>query len=402
MNKKLLIIGSSLNYGAPGRITENIGRIAKQEGWVVYQAHGLRYSRQSELNTYPVSSKYEELRHFANSFFLDGHGLSSTKATIKFIKWIEKIKPDIIHLHNLHGYFINIKLLFDFLRDYNCPVVWTLHDFWPITGHCVHFDYIGCDKWQRHCMNCPQIHSYPTSLLIDRASRNFELKQQIFTSLTKLRLVAVSNWVKKIYKESFLGGMPIQTIYNGVNTQIFAPQNSNLREKLNVSDKYILLGVASPWYKLKGFEDFINLSKVLSSEYQIIMVGVNKKQIKRLPSHIIGIEYVESQRELAKFYSMANTTLNLSYQETFGMTTIEGLSCGTPGIVYNKTASPELVSSDTGKVVEAGNIQALQEAIQELKYDTRYIDEKCRNRVIELFDENKQIKKYIELYNSLL
>lgn len=402
MDKRLLIIGSSLNYGSPGHICESIGLKAMANGWTVYQAHGLKYSRPSSLKTYAVCSKLGEFRHTIKSFLFDAHGLSSKKETKRLIAWIESISPDVIHLHNLHGYYLNYQILFEFLSKYGRPIVWTMHDFWPITGHCAHFDYIGCDKWKTECRNCPQSSSYPRSLFIDKSSRNFNAKRNAFTSVNNLTVVTVSDWVKSLYKESFLNKYPIQTIHNGVNTEIFKPTRSKLRSKLGLKDKFVMLGVASPWYPLKGFNDYLSLSNVLPKDCVIIMIGLTRKQIKELPPNIIGIERTDSKQELAQFYSMADVTLNLSYQETFGMTTIEGMACGTPAIVYNRTASPELVTPQTGIVVNAGDIKELLRAIIFIKDKGKNpFTNSCRDTVLTEFNEDNQIRRYVNLYNKV-
>lgn len=402
MGKKLLIIGSSLNYGSPGHICEGIGLAAIKAGWTVYQAHGLKYSRPSALNTYLVSSKGEELWHTFESVVFDAHGLSSKGATHRLVKWINEINPDVINLHNLHGYYLNYKILFEFLSILNKPIVWTIHDFWPITGHCAHFDYIGCNKWQTMCCNCPQRAEYPLSLFFDFSNRNYIQKKESFTSLNNLTLVPVSKWVGKILEKSFLRKYLIYPIYNGIDRNIFKNRSSNFRNELSINDKFVLIGVASPWYELKGFNDYIALSKRLPHDCVIVMVGLNKKQIKELPNNIIGIERTENQEELAALYSMADATLNLSYQETFGMTTVEGMSCGTPGIVYDRTASPELVDDSTGRIVPAGNIVELVNAVSDIKIRGKQAFSKaCEERVTKYFDKNYQFNKYVVLFNEL-
>ncbi len=403
MSKKLLFIGSSLNHGSPGKITENIGLLAQKKGWEVYQAHGLRYSDPSQLITRAVSTRMGELFHAGYSLLFDGHGLSSTSATKKLIGWIEDIKPDIIHLHNLHGYYLNYKILFNYLSTLETQIIWTLHDFWPITGHCAHFDYAGCNKWKTECCHCPQRGTYPKSLFLDRSRRNFNVKKLAFTSVKNMTICPVSQWVGRLVSDSFLNKYPILPIYNGVDTELFKPIESDLRKRFGLENKFVLVGVAAPWYPLKGMKDYYELSKSLSSDYQIIMIGLKPKQIRELPKGIIGIEKTQNQKELAEYYSFADVVLNLSYQETFGMTTVEGMACGTPGIVYDKTASPELVTSDTGIVVKAGDIPGLISAVTEIqKKGKAFYALHCRQRAVTLFNKDSQFNKYIDLYESLV
>ena len=399
MSKTLLIIGSALNCGSPGHICESIGLMAHVNDWDVYMAHGLRYANPSKLKTFCVSSHAEEYLHILKSLLCDGHGLASKYATQRLIAFIEKIQPTVINIHNLHGYYLNYQVLFEYLAKKDIPVVWTLHDFWAITGHCVHFDYIGCNKWQIGCESCPNYCSYPKSLIVDKSKYNYQLKKNLFTALRTVTIVPVSKWVGSLISKSYLSDYPMKVIYNGINLSIFKPTCSNLREKLGLKDKFVLLGVASPWYPMKGLYDYYQLNAVLPDDCKIIMIGLTKQQIEKLPGGIIGVERTESQYELAQYYSMADATLNLSYQETFGMTTVEGMACGTPGIVYNKTASPELVSEETGFVVDAGDMIGLLNAIMRIKGKGREsYSENCVNRVRDHFNADNTYIQYLRLF----
>lgn len=297
-----------------------------------------------------------------------------------------------------------MEVLFLYLKKVNIPVIWTFHDCWPITGHCSHFTFVGCEKWKTQCYNCPQKTGYPASYLIDRSKKNFILKKELFNSLFNLTLVPVSQWLSGILKESFLQNYPIKVINNGVNTEVFRPSEvSDFRNKHGLIDKSILIGVASVWTLKKGLNDFIELSKLLDSGYKIVLVGLTKKQIEQLPENILGIERTENVEELADIYSSADIVLNLSYEETFGLTTVEGFACGTPGIVYNATASPELIDVSTGIVVEQGNINKLTEAIYSIKKKGKeYYSEACVNRAYRLYKKEDRYREYIDLYEELI
>lgn len=400
--KTLLQISSSLNCGAPGKIAEQIGLLAQKSGWDVYVAHGVRHSNPSRLKSIPLVNSFQERINALYSVLFDSHGLGPWDNTKALITWIRTNRPDVIQIHNLHGYYINYKVLFEYLNTTEIPIVWTFHDFWPITGHCAYFDYIGCEKWMNSCYKCPLIHSYPKAV-IDRANRNFELKKELFSTVKSLTLVPVSNWVSSILNKSFLASFPRKTIYNGVDLNVFYPRNSSIRKSLGLDNKFILLGVAFPWTERKGFKDYIKLRKRLQSDIVIIMIGVSDADKKQLPEGIIGVGRTQNQDELACYYSMADIILNLSYQETFGMTSVEGMACGTPTIVYNRTASPELVDSNTGVVVKAGDMEALEDAILTIKQKGKHFYHKaCVSRVSELFDKDKLFMKYVCLYESLL
>jgi putative colanic acid biosynthesis glycosyltransferase len=401
--KKLLQINSVINSGSTGRIAEEIGQTAIAAGWESYIAYG-RNERPSSSKLIKIGTDKDIKLHGLQTRLFDRHGLGSKGATTDFIRQVEDIKPDIVHLHNIHGYYINMEVLFHYLKKVNIPVVWTFHDCWPITGHCSYFTFVGCEKWKTQCYNCPQKTGYPASYLIDRSKKNFILKKELFNSLSNLTLVPVSQWLSGILKESFLQNYPIKVIKNGVNTEVFRPSEvSDFRNKHGLIDKFVLIGVATSWGERKGLNDFIELSKLLDSDFQIVLVGLTKKQIELLPKNILGIERTESVDALADIYASADIVLNLSYEETFGLTTVEGFACGTPGIVYNATASPELIEESTGVVVEQGNMNKLVEAIYTIKNNGKqYYSDACVNRAHRLYKKEDRYREYIDLYEGLI
>ncbi len=399
----LLQINVVVNSGSTGRIAEEIGQTAKANGWKSYIAYG-RNECPSKSELIKIGNDWDMRMQGLQTRLFDRHGLASKSATKKLVQQIEKIKPNVIHLHNLHGYYLNIEILFCFLKKSNIPVVWTLHDCWPVTGHCVYFDFVGCEKWKTQCFQCPQKSTYPASYLLDRSKKNYKLKKELFSSLPNLTLVPVSQWLANIVKQSFLKNNTIRVIQNGINTTVFHPVSTQtIRTKYNLSGKFVLLGVASDWSPRKGLKDFIKLSKKLDSGYQIILVGLSNEQIKTLPKNILGIERTENVDELVQFYSTADVVLNISYEETFGMTTVEGFACGTPGIVYNATASPELIDDSTGIVVEKGDINGLVSAIEQIKEKSKdYYTGACTNRANQFYKKEDRYQEYLDLYNELL
>jgi len=400
---KILQINSVVNSGSTGRIAEEIGQTAIAAGWKSYIAYG-RNDRPSQSELIKIGNDWDIKMHGLQTRLFDRHGLGSRSATKELIEKINEISPDIIQLHNIHGYYINIEILFNYLQKTNIPIVWTFHDCWPITGHCSHFSFVGCEKWKKKCYDCPQKTSYPASWLVDRSEKNFHLKKELFTSLPNLTLVPVSNWLSGILKESYLQDYPIKLIHNGINTGVFKPSTSRVfRTKHGFENKFLLLGVASVWSPRKGLKDFIELSKHLNSDYQIVLVGLSREQIEQLPDNILGIERTESVEELAIMYSEADIVLNLSYEETFGLTTVEGFACGTPGIVYNATASPELIDESTGLVVEPGDINGLMEAIIQIEQNGKQsYSDACVNRAHRLYKKEDRYQEYIKLYENIL
>lgn len=402
--KKVLQINSCVNMYSTGRIVEEIGNTILEQGWESYVAYG-RAARTSRSKLIKIGTDFDIKMHGVQTRLFDRQGLGSKKATEKFIKEVEAIAPDIIHIHNIHDYYINYQLLFNYLHIANIPVVWTFHDFWPITGHCAHFSRIDCQKWKTECHHCPQTRLYPASYFLDRSRSNFRLKKKLFNSLGKMVIVPVSAWVGETLKYSFLSESETQVINNGVDINVFKPliNTQPVREKYNIGNRLMLLGVATAWSASKGMQDYYLLNDLLCNDEVIVMVGLTKEQLKLLPENIIGIQRTEDLNELVALYSAADVVLNLSYQETFGLTTVEGMACGTPGIVYNCTASPELITAETGFVVNPGDINGVLNAVHILKKNGKlYYNEACRERAVKFFSKDERYRDYIELYKKLL
>lgn len=403
---KLLQINVTANSGSTGRIAEDIGLLAMNNGSESYIAYG-RTNNNSKNKVIRIGNDFDIKLHGLLTRVFDNHsfGYSSKKATKEFIKEIDKIRPDIIHLHNIHGYYINSKVLFEYLSKLNVPIVWTFHDCWSFTGHCAHFDYIGCVKWKTGCYACPLKKSYPASYVFDRSKKNYIEKKKLFNSVKNLTIVPVSNWLGDLVKESFLSSNNIKVIHNGIDINTFKPSTNKkeTREKFGLKDEFVVLGLSSVWNKSKGFDDFINLSTKIDSKVKIILVGLNQEQIDKLPNNIIGIKRTENINQLADLYSMSDLFLNLSYQETFGLTTAEALSCGTPALVYNATACPEVVSEDSGFIVEKGDLDSVIKVINKVREKGKgFYSEKCRERAVSCFNKDDRFMDYIDLYHSLL
>ena len=392
----LLQINETANSVSHGKIAEEIGKLAISKGWRSVIAYG-RWATPSQSELIRIGSKFSVIEHGIESRLLDNHGLASRRATRTFIRQIEEIKPDIIHLHNIHGYYLNYQLLFKYLNETNIPVVWTLHDCWSFTGHCAHFVKAGCEKWKTGCYDCPLKNLYPKSF-IDRSNRNYSLKNELFGSNNNLHIVAVSDWLAGHVRHSFFKDKDIHVIKNGVDLKVFIPSFCEDNRK------HRILGVSSVWYKSKGLIDFCELWEMLDHEkYEIVIVGLTKKQIANLPQGIIGIERTESVKELVSLYSSADVLVNPTYADTFPTVNLEALACGTPVVTYRTGGSPEAVSPETGFVVEQGDINGLVDAIKEISAKGKsYYQSKCRERAEQLFDKNKCFEAYLNLYETLI
>ena len=401
--KKLLQINTVSNSGSTGRIAEEIGLCAMHQGWESYIAYG-RGDRPSASYKFRIGSDLMMYTNAIRARLFDSEGFTAEYATNKLVEFIQRIKPDIIHLHNIHGYYLNVEILFKYVAAVNIPVVWTLHDCWSLTGHCTHFDYVNCSKWKTLCFQCPQKSSYPASFFADRSEKNYLKKKELFTSVEQMTIVTVSQWLNNIVNKSFLKNYPIKVINSGIDTNLFKPIfNGEMRKNYKLDGKFVILGVASIWSQRKGLSDFIALSRIIDTNSIIILVGLNPKQTKDLPSNIIGISRTENIRELAELYSTANVYVNTSVEETFGLTNVEALSCGTPIIVYNATACPESVSTETGLIVAKNNVPALWEAIQEVKLKGKgHYSAHCVERAHALYRKEDRNNEYIYLYNNLL
>ena len=402
MSITLLQINVDANNGSNGSIARDIGTMALARGWNSYIAYGRRHIP-CDSQLIRVGNDLDVKFHGLMTRLFDRHGLASVITTKLFLRKVDKIKPDIVHLHNIHGYFINYKLLFEYIIKHNIPVVWTFHDCWPFTGHCGYFESYACSRWKSGCYDCPAVHGYPSSLFFDRSKQAFLLKKELFTLPKTLHVATVSKWLKGLVEESFFSKYPVHVVYDGIDTNSYIYRNSNLREMYGLEEKFVLLSAAANWTKAKGWDDYIKLSKMLPDDCIIMLVGVTEEQKRNLPPQIIAVPRQEGKDKLAEYYSMADILLNLSYQETFGMTTAEAMACGTPGISYNRTACPELLTPETGIVVEAGDMKQILEAIAIIKKNGKaHYSKACRQRVLDNFNFKEVNKQYFDIYEKIL
>lgn len=393
--KKLLQINVTANVGSTGRIAEQIGSVAMNAGWESYIAYG-RYANPSKSRLIKIGTKLGLFWHLLESRLFDNQGLASRVATRKLVQQIESIKPDVIHLHNIHGYYLNYKILFDYLNSTNIPVVWTLHDCWSFTGHCAHFVEANCNKWREECDSCVLKNKYPKTYF-SSAKTNYELKRQLFNS-ANLTLVPVSEWLSNFVEQSFLKDKAKRVIHNGININTFKPLNTTTNDFINI------LGVSSVWNESKGLYDFYKLRNILDpNRFNITLVGLTKQQIDELPKGIVGIERTNSIEELVQMYNNTDIFVNPTYADTFPTTNLEALACGTPVITYRTGGSPESITPDTGIVVEQGNISAIVQAIEEISSKGKnYYADACRKHAEENFDKDSCFEKYINMYTEIL
>lgn len=391
---KLLQINATVNWGSTGRIAEQIGLAAMARGWESYIAYGRNF-RRSASQTVKVGSRLDVGLHVLKSRLCDAAGLGSSIATRRLIRKIEKIQPDIVHLHNIHGYYLNYKVLADYLAGGGIKVVWTFHDCWAFTGHCAHFVQADCEKWRYGCHSCPLKKEYPESWLADRSEANYSLKKRLFGRMPHLTVVSVSEWIDDLVGGSFLKDRSGMVIHNGVDVDVFMPKDGP------DGKVFRLLAVSNIWNAGKGLYDLFELRKILPDTYEICIVGLSDSQTRQLPEGVRGVARTQSVEELVKLYSSSDVLINPTYADTFPTVNLEALACGTPVITYRTGGSPEAIDEKTGIVVEQGDVQGLAEAVMRLRKQP-LSREDCRARAEKHFDKDKCFEKYISLYESLL
>ena len=362
---KYLFINSVAGFGSTGRIAAEKCRELMAEGHECVLAFGREKANCDDIPTIRIGTSLDYRLHGIRCRLLDDHGFGSKAATRRFLKWVQQYDPDVIWLHNLHGYYIHIGLLFQYLRTCGKRIIWTLHDCWAFTGHCAYFDFAGCGKWKTGCHCCPQKQAYPASRGLDGSRSNYARKKALFTDIPDLHLTVPSYWLEKRVKQSFLRAYPVEVVYNTVNREVFKPTPGDFRKKHGLDGKIILLGVASVWDARKGLADFLELAGMLDDRYRIVLIGLREDQISTLPENILGLPRTNNLTELVQAYTEADIFLNPSVEETFGMTAMEARCCGTEAIVYRDTACEEIVNQFGGIAVPRGP-EHLYQAVKKL------------------------------------
>lgn len=356
---KVLMINSVCGIRSTGRICTDLAANLESQGHEVKIAYG-RESVPEKYQKYGVriGNECNVLINALKCRLFDNDGFSAKKQTKKILNWAEEYNPDELWIHNLHGYYINVELLFEWIKSRpQMKVKWTFHDCWPITGHCSHFDYVQCSRWITGCYKCPLKRQYPKSIFYDNSRKNYRLKKMLFDGINNLEIITPSTWLADLVKKSYFKNYPVTVVNNKIDLSIFKPTRSNFREKYGLENKIIILGVASVWSKKKGLDDFIRLSNILDENYKIVMVGLTKKQIKKTPKSILAIEKTNSAKELAQIYTAADIFLNLTYEDNYPTVNLESQACGTPVITYRTGGSIESVPKEN--TVEQGNIDEL-------------------------------------------
>lgn len=391
---------NAVPYGSTCGIMLGVKRAAEAQGIRVDTASGYSYHPVKELpaDHIAIGGAVGKLLHTWCARITGYNGCFSHIATWRLLRKIKKEQYDIIHLHNIHGWYLNLPMLTRYIKKNKIRVIWTLHDCWSFTGQCPHYDMIGCEKWKTHCYECPQCKEYP-AVNIDRSDRMYDLKKQWFTGMDAV-LVTPSRWLASQVKQSFLKDYPVKVIYNGIDLNIFKPKMSDFRKQYNCEGKKIVLGVAMGWNTKKGLDVFLELSKRLPEDYQIVLVGSNDQIDKLLPDSVISIHRTQNQNELVEIYSAANVFVNPTREETLGLVNIEALACGTPVVTFNSGGSPECIDKSCGIVVSRDDIDGMEQSIRYICNDTPFSIDACVKQAAR-FSKQDRFKEYVDLFGVI-
>ena len=403
MTKKLLQINPVVRLNtSTGRIMKEIGELAIASGWESYVAYsGARDGMPSHSShLVPVGDKLDLAIHAMATRLFDAHGLASKRGTRQLIERIKEIDPDVIHIHNIHGYFLNYPLLFNYLKESGKPVVWTVHDCWLYTGHCYYYSAAHCDKWKTGCGHCPQKRAFPSSWLFDRSARNLQDKKRAFGSVDNLTIVPVSDWIRREMASSILADKRFQVIHNGIDLDTFCPEAAEGEPEVEGTQ---ILGVASIWLEEKGWSDLMKLAGMLRPDEKLILVGkTTEEQRKNLPSNVQLVERTENVHNLAVLYATSTVFVNPTWQDNYPTVNLEAIACGTPVITYRTGGSVEAVAEGTGAVVEQGDVTAMLEKVRELAAaDRAATAARCRAWALAHFRKEDCYLNYIRLYENL-
>lgn len=386
---KVLFLNAVCGTGSTGRIVTDLAALLRSQGDTAKVAFGVGQARNVPPgDAIQINTPLGYYAHNALSRLTDHTGLYSAPQTRRLLQEIEAFDPDLIHIHNLHGYYVNYQLLMDALSRTGKPLVMTLHDCWTFTGHCTHFG--SCDQWKTQCRHCPRLRRYPICYTRGDVARNFSRKEAAFTAPETLHIVAPCRWLAELASQSFLGKHPIHVIPNGVDTTLFCPTPGAELP----TGKPSLLGVANVWDDSKGLFDFAALSQLLGQDYQLVLVGLTPKQRRALPPGILGLGRTESPRQLAQLYTAAALFVNPTYEDTFPTVNLEAQACGTPVVTYATGGAPETLLPGLGRTVPRGDVEALAQVIRQGLPRPAAIP-------TERLDKANAYRQYLALYRTL-
>lgn len=393
---KVLQITAFSGWGCTGRIALGIHNALVLEGHESAIAWGRMNTAPENVPAIQVGNKYDQMLHGLYTRITDKCGFGSKRVTKQFLKKIEEYNPDLIQLHIIHGYYINLEILFNYIKEKDIPIVWTFHDCWAFTGHCPYFDFVGCNKWETGCHHCEQKSHHPRSWFTDNSAWNYINKRKLFTGINNMTIITPSEWLAGLVRKSFLKEYNVQVINNGINLNDFKPTEGSFKKNRGIEDKKIVLGVSSTWVKSKGLEDFAELSKKLPKQYVVVLVGLTKEQKDKLPSNMIGIERTDSIKELAELYTAAEVFVNPTYEDNYPTTNLEAIACGTPVITYDTGGSGEIIEkTGYGIIIPKHEIELLAKTIENHEFHVMKSDFEMQ------LSQELKFHEYVNLYTKI-
>ena len=393
---------NSCNVGSTGGIMLSVAKSARKSGLQVITCCAYSRTNLPKCDEYTilVGNRFSHYLHLLLGRFLGLSNCFSILSTFFFLKKLKKSNCRLIHLHNLHDCYLNLPLLFRFIKNNRIPVIWTLHDCWSFTGRCPYFTIKKCDKWKKGCHNCPYPKNFYPQSRVDSSSIMWNFKKKWFSGIENCTLVTPSQWLADLVKQSFLKEYAIKVINNGIDLSIFQPKESSFRKQYDIGNKKIVLGVAFGWGLRKGLDVFIQLARRLPDDYQIVLVGTNVNVDKQLPANIISIHRTQNQNELAEIYTAADVFANPTREEVLGLVNVEALACGTPVVTFKTGGSPECIDETCGSVVDCDDIDAMELEIRRICEKKPYSKESCIIRS-KKFDMAARFNEYVDLYKEL-
>lgn len=392
---KIVQINATCGIGSTGKICVGISELLDVGGIENY----ILYSSKSNGDPHGVSCSsdgYIKLQA-CKSRLLGNYGFNSRKATRRMLGELDRLAPDLVHLHNIHGHDCDLEMLLTYFKEKKTKLLWTFHDCWSFTGYCTYFDLVKCNKWKTGCGTCPQRSAY--SWLFDKSDTLYRKKKALAKGLD-LTVVTPSGWLADVVKQSFFGEYPIHVIYNGIDLSVFKPTPSDFRQRYGLENKKLLLGVSVEWGTRKGLDVFLTLAKRLPPDYRIVLVGTDDTVDRLLPDGVISIHRTQNQRELAEIYTAADVFVNPTRDEVFGLVNAEALACGTPGITFASGGSPECYDETCGSVVACDDVDGLLREILRVCEDAPYSLDACIRKAQD-FDRNLRFKEYLDLYERV-
>lgn len=393
---KVVQINATCGIGSTGKICVGISELltkANIENYILYS---------SRSNGYPLGISCSDDRYIKTQALkaklLGNYGFQSRKATRNILSELERIQPDVVHLHNIHGHDCHLGMLFDYFRKYHIRLIWTFHDCWAFTGYCPHFTMANCDRWRHGCGNCPQRRDY--SWLFDRSAELFAAKKRLLQE-RNLMIATPSQWLADLVQQSFLKEYPVRVIPNGIDLAVFRPIESDFRRNYGLEDKKIVLGVSFGWDVRKGLDVFIEMARCLPDDYRIVLVGTNAETDRYLPSNVISVHRTQNQKELAEIYSAADVLVNPTREENYPTVNMEAIACGTPVVTFRTGGSPEMLDSTCGAVVARDDLDALEQEIIRVCEDRPFPKDQCIAKAQE-FDQKQRLKEYLQLYERVI